>query len=75
MLKSRITFALILAAVLLFALYYDVEGMGFVVLYAVLLLFLLCAVSALLAPLCIRVQEQAGEDAVLKNESLPYRLR
>lgn len=75
MLKSRITFALILATVLLFALYYDVEGMGFVVLYAVLLLFLLCAVSALLAPLCIRVQEQAGEDAVLKNESLPYRLR
>jgi len=74
MLRSRILFALALAAAAVLAVSYEDTHVGFTLLYALLILCALCALSAALAPKLLAIHESVAQKTVFKGEALCYTL-
>ena len=72
MLNSRLLFAVVFLAAVVFAVLYPVHSIGYLVLYTLLLLLITAFVSVVWAPRHIVVEESVQKDAAFKNERLQY---
>ena len=72
MLRSRILFVMALAAAGALAVGYEDTRAGFTLLYALVILCAICAVSALFAPTFLSFREGAARGVVFKDEVFTY---
>lgn len=73
--KSRMLFLFSMVSAILLTRLYDNKDIGFIAIYALLLLLLISLVSALLAPLLIRIEESSDNTKIYKNNALAYTVR
>lgn len=72
LIRARLLFAAALAGALAFALVYNNENIGFLALYALLILLVTALAEIIFSPKTLRIEGELSKDTVFKNEGTTY---